>query len=51
MFIPGTGQMLVYKREPSIFSGKPTFTVLAIRFDFAAQDIGSSTGLYVVYIL
>ena len=29
MFIPGTGQMLVYKREPSIFSGKLTFTVLA----------------------
>lgn len=38
IFVTGRGQELVYKNYKSVFSGVPTFRMLAIRLDFFLSD-------------
>ena len=34
LIFPGPGQLQIYKRRPSVFSGCPSFNLLALRIDF-----------------
>ena len=34
MCIPGQGQLIAYKSKPSVFTGTPTFDLLALRVEF-----------------
>ena len=34
MCIPGEGQLIAYQKKPSVFTGTPSFDLLALRVEF-----------------